>query len=137
MKTKVLFFAIIFFLPVIAVNLAHAQFNHRVTAKIPFEFYAGNAEMPAGNYYADIDVENRVVNLRSDNSRGGSFLMGMMSEPSNDENMELVFDHLGSSYFLRDLKGPDVDVQFPVQKAEVQLARGISPEQVVVAMNQF
>ena len=135
MKSKfIAFAAALVLLPLFAVSHAQAENDATLKANIPFSFYAGNRSMQAGTYEVGIDVANRLITIRDRDGRSGSFLMGLVSDRGTDGNPVMVFDHLGDSYFLRDVKGADFDVNFPTQKAERMLARNNSAEEVTVAL---
>jgi hypothetical protein len=136
MKSKfITFLAALLVLPVLGIGRAQAQADATVRADIPFAFYAGNQQMAAGSYEVGVDVANHLILIRDRDGRNESFLMGIMSDSSRYENPVMVFDHLGDSYFLRDVKTPDTEVNFPTPKAERMLARSNSSQEVVVAMN--
>src|SRR5262245_25646773 len=137
MKLKfIMFLAALLVLPLYVIIGAQAQeADEAVRANIPFAFYAGNQQMAAGSYNVGVDVANHMILIRDRSGQNESFLMGLISDSSRHENPVMVFDHLGDSYFLRDVKTPNTDVSFPTQKAERMLARNNSTQQVVVAMN--
>ena len=134
MKSKILTLFAAVLLSTITVGVAHAQTDKMVKANIPFNFYAGNSIMPAGTYSVGFDSLNNFAIIRDDADQHEVFLLGMESDQGTD-TAKLVFDHLGDSYFLRDLEVFETDVSFPVKKAEMKLARGNSLNEVVVAMN--
>lgn len=135
MKSKfITLAAALLLLPVLGVGRAQAENDQTVRAQIPFSFYAGNQSMPAGTYEVGIDVANHLITIRDRNGRNGSFLMGLVSDRGTDGNAVMVFDHLGDSYFLRDVKTADTDVNFPTQKTERMLARNNTPDEVTVAL---
>jgi hypothetical protein len=137
MKIKLIgFFAALLFLPLLGVGWAQAEADQIVTANIPFNFYVGDQQKVAGNYEVGVDVANRVIVIRDHNGRNGSFLTGIVGDTGRGAQPIMAFDHVGDSYFLRDVKTTDTDVSFPTQKLERELiARNNSAEQVVVALN--
>jgi hypothetical protein len=118
----------------VVVSFAQAQADETVKANIPFNFYAGNQVMPAGTYSVGVDYANHLVIIRDQSDRHEMFLPGIMSDKGT-EKPELVFDRLGDSYFLRDLKAVDAHVSFPIRKAEMRLASGGSLTEAIVALN--
>jgi hypothetical protein len=135
MKSKfITFAAALLLLSLLAVSRAQAENDETVKANIPFTFYAGNQSMPAGAYEVGIDVANRLITIRDRDGHNGSFLMGLVSDKGSDGNPVMVFDHLGDSYFLRDVQTAETGVNFPTQKVERMLARNSSPEEVTVAL---
>lgn len=50
------------FVSMAAISSAHAQIDRVEKADIPFDFYAGNTVLPAGNYNIGLDVQNDSLN---------------------------------------------------------------------------
>ncbi len=134
MKSKILTLFAAVLLSTITVGVAHAETDEMVKANIPFNFYAGSYMMPAGTYSVGFDSQNNIAIIRDNDDSHEVFLLGMVSDQGTD-SAKLIFDHVGNSYFLRDLEAFETDVSFPVRKAEMKLARGGSGGEVVVAMN--
>jgi hypothetical protein len=134
MKSKIPTLFAVVLLSTITVGIAHAAPNETVKANIPFSFYAGSSMMPAGTYSVGFDSLNNVAIIRDDADSHEVFLLAMSSTQGTD-TPKLVFDHVGDSYFLRDLDAFETDVSFPVRNAEMKLARSSSGSEVVVAMN--
>jgi len=134
MKSKILILFAAVLLSTITVGVARAETDETVKANIPFNFYAGSLMMPAGTYSVGFDALNNIAIIRDDSGHHEMFLLGMSSTQGTD-TPKLVFDHLGDSYFLRDLDAFETDVSFPVRNAEMKLARNGSGNEVVVAMN--
>ncbi len=103
MKSKILTLFAVVLLSTITVGVAHAATDEMVKANIPFNFYAGNYMMPAGTYSVGFDSVNNVAIIRDNADHHEVFLLGMSSNQGTD-TPKLVFDHLGNSYFLRDLE---------------------------------
>ena len=133
MKSKILILFAAVLLSTLTIGVARAE-TGEVKANIPFNFYAGSLMMPAGTYSVGFDALNNIAVIRDDSGRHEMFLLGMSSTQGTD-TPKLVFDHLGDSYFLRDLDAFETDVSFPVRNAERKLARNGSGNEVVVAMN--
>jgi len=103
-------------LSLVSLSSAHAQADQVETANIPFDFYAGNQNIPAGVYSIELDLQGNIITLR-DNSGHAAFLMGVPAGDDGDYQSELVFDHAGDSYFLREVKSDVLDVSFPITNA--------------------
>jgi hypothetical protein len=104
-------------LSLIGVCSARAEVDQVEKANIPFDFYANNQKMPAGTYNIGIDLVGDIISLR--NSSGHAVLL--MGVPANDgggEQSDLVFDHAGNSYFLREVKSDELDVSFSTTKKQ-------------------
>jgi len=135
MKSKLaLFLATVLFLPILGLEVAHAQSDHTVKADIPFDFYAGTQKLPAGTYSLRFDIGNNNVQI-TDDARHGMFLMSTDINEGKDSNPALLFDHSGDNYFLKTIETSDVDINFSVTNAEKKLASNASATPVVVAVN--
>ena len=118
MKLKLISYSVLAFaLSLVGVSSAHAQADQVERANIPFDFYAGNHKMPAGTYNIALDLQGDVITL-TDNSGDAAFLMGFPAGDDGGYKSELVFDHSGDSYFLREVKSDVLDVEFPTTNAQ-------------------
>jgi hypothetical protein len=105
---------------------AQGNENEQVKAKIPFQFMVNDKPMPAGEYqftFTDPTTEGSMT-VRA--VKGGSeeiFLVEPVKAPESGAKTELVFDEIGSHYFLRQIwmGGHDVGQQIAVTKAEKEL----------------
>jgi len=71
-------------------------------ATVPFDFYAGNAVLPAGVYTLDVDNAG-LIWIQRDGRHAlravvGSF--GIGGGPDDGQNSKLVFHRYGDEYFL-------------------------------------
>src|SRR4029077_20056316 len=85
---------------------AHAQIigEHRVD--IPFQFYAGNAKLPAGEYVLRmLDNSNlRIMEIRAaDGSTSALFGVEDAQVNSAPAKSELIFNKYGNRYFLAEM----------------------------------
>src|SRR5256885_789392 len=95
----VLFTALVFVL-MVGVCSAYAQNGEVEKANVPFDFYAGDQRMPAGTYYIGLDLASDIIPISDNAGQRKVFLMGIRFDNGGDKS-ELVFDHLGDSYFLK------------------------------------
>jgi hypothetical protein len=82
---------------------AHAQIIGELEADIPFQFYAGTANLPAGKYVVHMmDNSNlRIMEIRSaDGATSALFLVGDTRANSAPHTGELIFNKYGDLYFL-------------------------------------
>jgi hypothetical protein len=92
---------------------AHAQIIGELKADIPFQFYAGTAELPAGEYVLRmLDNSNlKIMEISSaDGSTSALFQVADTRANSAPHTGELIFNKYGDLYFLTsvfDLGNPD------------------------------
>jgi hypothetical protein len=142
-KEKVMNSKIIMFLAILVaasagvVGSAQAQTDGTEIANVPFDFYAGGQKMPAGKYTIGIDVEGERITLRDASGQHGMFLMGI-PEGDADNKSELVFEHTGDVYALKEVKSDVIEfgLAFYTKVSGQATASRISPSQVEVALNR-
>ena len=123
--------ALALFVSLAGVSSAHAQIDRTEKADIPFDFYAGGQQMPAGTYNIGIDVTNDIISISDDSGRHEVLLAGSSAEGVSN-NSEMVFDHIGDTYSLREIESDLINLDFPKAKA----ARvGTQSAQVHVKLN--
>lgn len=106
----------VFAMAVSGLSLAQDS-TFRVNANVPFDFYAGDLQLPAGMYQFVVDYEDHSVLLRN-KATGLSYVL--LARPGDgDRSSEAVveFDVIGDSHRLADLKTASVGVNFPQQKS--------------------
>jgi hypothetical protein len=108
--------ALAFFVSVIGISSAHAQIDRIAKADIPFDFIAGGQQLPAGTYNIGIDVTNDIVSISDDSGRHQVLLLGN-SAGAVSGNPDLVFDHSGDNYSLREIESDIISLDFPKAKA--------------------
>ncbi|HUD68290.1 MAG TPA: hypothetical protein VMQ17_27150 [Candidatus Sulfotelmatobacter sp.] len=86
---------------------ARAQDADAVVVSVPFEFVAGGATLPAGEYR--IDRANpgvtRELAIRG-YGKGGTFLSPVAFDEVANDMPTLSFEHVGGKYFLSRIKTP-------------------------------
>ena len=60
---------------IVGAGLAHAQLDQTVVADVPFDFYAGNQEMPAGTYEVRFDPGSDLILISDRSKQHEGFLM--------------------------------------------------------------
>jgi hypothetical protein len=126
--------ALLFFM--VGARLAHAELDQTLVASIPFDFYAGNQQMPAGTYNIKFDVGSSLVLVSDRAGHHAGFLLGTRENDGNNANSELVFDHTGDEYFLKDMKSSNLEMSFHIKRADNSAALTSPSTQVEVAMNR-
>lgn len=110
-----LFIALAFALT-ITPSKANAQITGDLLANIPFQFHAGNATLPAGEYRIHFveDSDLSVMQITSaDGSRSALFQVQDTEVKSTLTKSELIFNKYGDRYFLANLyeEGSDIGSQ--------------------------
>jgi hypothetical protein len=112
MKFKLItLFAVLVFVSVGIVSLAHSKDVETETACIPFDFYAGKQEMPAGCYRIGIDLETETLSVTNESGKHKIFLIRTAGDEGNGKSL-LVFKHSGGVYALEELKSDVIDWVF-------------------------
>jgi hypothetical protein len=96
------FIALVFAMTIHATNV-HAQVIGELEAKIPFQFHAGNAKLPAGNYIIHVldNSDLMVMEITSaDGATSALFEVGNAQAKSAPAKSELIFNKYGNQYFL-------------------------------------
>jgi hypothetical protein len=100
-----LFVALVLALTIYA-SKANAQIVGDLEVNIPFQFHAGNAKLPAGEYRIHVldDSDLTVMEISSaDGSTSALFQVQNTEANSTPDNSELVFNKYGNHYFLAKL----------------------------------
>jgi hypothetical protein len=109
---------------------ARAQDADAVVVSVPFEFVAGGATLPAGEYR--ISRINPGVNRElaiSGYNKGTAFLLPLTFDEvaaANDQPT-LSFDHVGGKYFLSEIKTLSGLYTMPASREKVMLGKANSP----------
>jgi hypothetical protein len=84
---------------------ARAQDTDAVVVSVPFEFVAGGAALPAGEYRINRvnPGVNRELAIRGYN-KGNAFLLPLAFDNGAANEPTLSFDHVGGKYFLTSIK---------------------------------
>ena len=101
-KLLSLFVALVFALTIRPAK-AHAQIIGELEVNVPFQFYAGNAKLPAGKYVLHMMDNSDLKIMEISNADGStSALFEVEDAESNSEprKSELIFDKYGNRYFL-------------------------------------
>jgi hypothetical protein len=118
---------------------AQAQTTN-VKASIPFDFVVGDHAYSAGDYTVkSLSQDSAAIRIdNADESEKGITLSNVCSSGQPATGTKLVFQRLGSNYFLYQIwtEGNSLGREFRMSKTQVQLAKNHSkPELVIVAAN--
>jgi len=116
---------------------AHAQ-STNVKASVPFDFAVADHIYPAGDYVVkSINLSGVPILIESTELAETGVALSIPSASSKPASAtKLVFHSMGGHYFLCQIweEGNTLGREFPISKAEVQLARNSDkPEVVIVA----
>jgi hypothetical protein len=105
---------------------AHAQDMDAVVVNVPFEFLAGSATLPAGDY--KVSRLNPAVNRElaiSGYNKGTAFLLPLAFDDVAAANGQptLSFEHIGGKYFLTGIKTLSGVYTMPASREMVMLGK--------------
>ncbi len=134
-KTVRNFVALVLFAIAVAGLSVAQDSTYRVTANVPFDFYAGHQQLPAGVYQFEVNYETHAVVLR-DKATGHSY--ALLARPADGERgggeAVVDFDVIGDTHMLADLKTASAGVTFSEQKALVASAKNSRTIAIVASL---
>jgi hypothetical protein len=119
---------------------AHAQIIGNIEVNIPFQFHAGNAKLPAGNYIIHM-LDNTDLTVMEISSADGSisalFEVQDAEANSTPAKTELIFNKYGNRYFLAKLfdEGNPSGSEVPKSTYEKKIGQASTEAQTHVAAN--
>jgi hypothetical protein len=128
--------AIALSLPLLLSAAAQAE-TTQLKVMVPFEFIAGNVQLPAGEYEVTSAGSwgGPTLLVRNVNSNGGSFVVSFScSSKKPAADAKLVFHRYGQQYFLAEVwnRNSSLGNQIRVNSRQTQLARNQSGDEVVL-----
>jgi len=110
---------------------AHAQVMHTVLIRVPFDFVAGERQMPAGRYSVRrirSDAETALL-IRSEDGRSTAVVLTNTGDAS-PRSAALVFRQHGDRYFLAEVSMPGTASvrELPRTGAERRLERELAEQ---------
>jgi hypothetical protein len=107
---------------------ARAQDADAVVVSVPFEFVAGGATLPAGEYRVRRISPGVSQGLAiSGYNEGGAFLLPLAFDSGPASEPTLSFEHVGGKYFLSRIKTPSGVYTVPTSQEMVMLGKANSP----------
>ena len=135
MKKTVRNFVVLVVFAMALTGLSLAQDDtYRVSANIPFDFYAGDQQLPAGTYLFNVNYGDHRVTLRNHDT-GRSYVV--LARPGDSEGFgEAVvdFDVIGTTHMLADLKTASTGVNFSESKLLLASAQRSGSVAIVAAL---
>jgi hypothetical protein len=124
MKKTVRNFAALVVFAMALTGLALAQDStYRVNANVPFDFYAGGQQLPAGMYQFEVNYETHGVTLRNKTTGRSYALLARPADGEGSEETVVEFDVIGNTHALADLKTASSGVNFPEKKTALTSAK--------------
>ena len=124
MKKTVRNFVVLVVLAMALSGLSLAQdATYRVTANVPFDFYAGEQQLPAGAYQFEVNYDNHSVLLRNKTTGTSYALLARPGDGAGFGEAVVEFDVIGDTHLLAELKTASAGVNFPEQKALLASAK--------------
>jgi len=131
MKKRVLLLASALFL-FAAASARQAQAQQSLVVDIPFEFVAGHATLPAGEYYVQSASSGSDITLiRRGDSRASAMVLSMATETLNPQSKsKLIFNQYGNRYFLSQfwIEGSRRGRALPTTAREKEAAQVVAQE---------
>ena len=119
---------------------AQAQTTHMIVT-VPFEFTAGNVQLPAGEYEVEAmgPWGGSTLSVHNVNSNAGSVVLSnscQSKKPAADA--KLVFYRYGHQYFLAQVwnRNSVVGSQIQINPRQTELAKNQSKDQVVLIASE-
>jgi len=107
---------------------AHAQDADAVVVSVPFEFVAGSATLPAGEYR--VSRINPGVNRElaiSGYNKGTAFVLPVAFDDGPANEPTLSFEHVGGKYFLSRIKTLSGVYTMPTSREMIMLGQANAP----------
>jgi hypothetical protein len=94
-----------------ALSLAQDS-TYQLRVNVPFDFYAGAQQLPAGNYLFSVNYETHAVMLRNRESGRSFALVAIPADADKAGQAYAEFESSGGSYRLADLRTANSGVIF-------------------------
>ena len=126
---KSYFTAVLMLLCLLGVGVsARAQGTDAVVVSVPFEFVAGGATLPAGEYRVSrLDPGMNQELFISGHDKRGAFLLPLAFKDGSAGEPALSFDHVGGKYFLSRIKTLRGVYTIPAQREMIMLSQANPP----------
>jgi hypothetical protein len=102
---------------------ARAQDTEGVRVKVPFEFVAGGATLPAGTYTVGRLSVDAYSGVEISGLGDGAFVLPIAVDGTPAEHPKLSFEQVGGKYFLSEVDTPGGIYTFALPGAMVALAQ--------------
>ena len=123
MKKITLIMALVLLSVLAGVRTTNAQVTNAVIVDIPFDFYIGNSNLPAGQYTVKPFGSSPEGMMAISNQEGKIlrvFLVGSAELSVSPHNAELVFEHVADRYFLYEVFDQENPLGALLQKSHIE-----------------
>ena len=116
------------------------QFNYRVAATIPYDFYVGDQLMSAGNYIFAVNYGDRAVTITNQANGHHSVVLAspiQFASPGYDNRNKstvVELNSVGGKYVLSDLETRTNGVSFPQGHANHTMAKNEGTVTIVASL---
>jgi hypothetical protein len=112
-----------------SLNQAVAQIEGTINADVPFPFYVGNTQLPAGRYEIRrvLATNPDILELRSKDAKTAVLIAGNAAQANDTPSKtELVFKKYGDGFILSQIfeAGTPIGVELPKMLQEERAAKG-------------
>jgi hypothetical protein len=108
--------------------------TYRVNANVPFDFYAGDQQLPAGMYQFEVDYETHGVVLRNKTTGHSYALLAIPADGEAVSGAVVDFDVIGDAHMLADLRTSSAGVNFTEHKVLPTSAKGRGTVAIVASL---
>jgi hypothetical protein len=116
------------------------QFNYRVVAHIPYDFYVAGQQMSAGDYVFAVNYGDRAVTITNQINGHSSVVLASPIEfaspgyDNRDKNTVVELSSVGGAYVLSDLITRNNGVRFPEANSTRTQAKDEGTVTIVAAL---
>jgi hypothetical protein len=107
---------VVFAMALTGLSLAQDS-TYRVTANIPFDFYAGEQQVPAGDYLFSVSYGDHTVTLRNHDTGRSYIVLARPGDGQGTSEAVVEFDIIGGAHMLADVKTSSAGVTFAESKS--------------------
>jgi hypothetical protein len=108
--------------------------TYRMRANIPFDFYAGDQQLPAGVYLLNVSYDTHAVTLRNQATGRTYSLLAVPADGEKSREAVVEFDVVGNNHVLADLKTANTGVNFSESKRVVTTAQRTGSVAIVATL---
>ncbi len=115
---------------------AAAELQGPLRVTVPFEFNAGQAVLPAGQYSIERHVTPGMLLIRGLTTGSSIYVCVVPAEGNaSDPRARMVFNRYGDHYFLTQVwsAGGGTGARLPKSKREREMSASVRPQRVILA----
>lgn len=108
--------------------------TYHVNVSVPFEFHAGDQQLPAGAYQFTVNYESHTVSLRNHETGRSISLLALPDDGDRSGQTVVEFDVVGDNHSLADLKTANTGVSFLTRSAATTTAKNRETVAIVATL---